>query len=80
MTKQWERITEDRYDELLGCLPPALWLAHGFLVGEPWDHDGEGKPRFQVCIQLDGAFYGSLRPMGVPEFRALTRDTIRAQV
>jgi hypothetical protein len=34
----WKEVDEARYDEMLGVLPPALWLAKGFLVGEPYDH------------------------------------------
>jgi len=33
-----KECTEERYNEMLGVLPPALWLAKGFLVGEPHDH------------------------------------------
>ena len=33
-----KECSEERYDELLGVLPPALWLANRFLVGEPYDH------------------------------------------
>jgi hypothetical protein len=25
-----KEITEERYDEMLGILPPALWLSYGF--------------------------------------------------
>jgi hypothetical protein len=32
-----EECSEARYDEMLGILPPALWLGKGFLVGEPHD-------------------------------------------
>ena len=34
----WQPCTEERYYEMLGVLPPALWLYYGFLVGEPFDH------------------------------------------
>jgi hypothetical protein len=33
-----KECSEERYDEMLGVLPPALWLSKGFLVGEPFDH------------------------------------------
>ena len=33
-----QECSEERYDEMLGVLPPALWLSKGFLVGEPFDH------------------------------------------
>jgi hypothetical protein len=28
----------ERYDFMLGVVPPRLWLAKGFVVGEPVDH------------------------------------------
>ena len=34
----FKECTEERWDEMLGVLPPALWIAKGFLVGEPFDH------------------------------------------
>jgi len=33
-----KECSAERYDEMLGILPPALWLANRFLVGEPADH------------------------------------------
>jgi hypothetical protein len=33
-----KECSAERYDEMLGVLPPALWLANRFLVGEPADH------------------------------------------
>ena len=29
-----KEVDEERYDGMLGMLPPALWLGKGFLVGE----------------------------------------------
>jgi hypothetical protein len=29
-----KEITEERYDDQLGVLPPTLWLHYGFLLGE----------------------------------------------
>ena len=33
-----KEIDSARYDQMLGALPPKLWLAFGFLVGEASDH------------------------------------------
>lgn len=30
--------TEERYDEMLGCLPPIAFDGRNFLVGEPMTH------------------------------------------
>ena len=29
----FKEVDEFRYDEMLGVLPPALWIGKGFLVG-----------------------------------------------
>lgn len=68
----WELITEERYNELLECLPPALWTGSGFLVGEPYDHHAiTGQPRFQACMKKWNEHFASSRPMTKAEFRAL---------
>jgi hypothetical protein len=33
-----KECSEERYDEMLSVLPPAIWLSYGFLVGEPSSH------------------------------------------
>jgi hypothetical protein len=33
-----KECSEERYDTMLGILPPHLWIGKGFLVGEPHDH------------------------------------------
>lgn len=68
----WELITEERYWEMLECLPPALWTGNGFLVGEPYDHHAiTGQPRYQACIQRGKDYLTSSRPMTKAEFRAI---------
>jgi hypothetical protein len=34
----WTEITEAEYTAALECLPPAVWLSYGFLLGEPETH------------------------------------------
>ena len=66
---QWESITEERYYDLLECLPPAYYGAQGFLVGEPWDHHAmTGRPRYQACRCRQGVYEASNRPMTILEF------------
>jgi hypothetical protein len=66
----WSETTEQVYDEMLGALPPALWLTNGFLVGEPNDHEADtGEPRFDGFKQKDGKFYAASRPMTRAEFK-----------
>ena len=67
---EWVPTTEDRFTEMLECLPPALGLRGGFLVGEPFDHDaGNGQPRFEGYRQRDELYEMSNRPMTRAEFR-----------
>ena len=67
---QWAEVTEEKYNEWLDVLPPALWLAGGFLVGEPWDHHPlTGYPRFAAYREQGGKFYTANRPMTRTEFK-----------
>lgn len=68
----WEPTTEDRYYEMLACVPPAAYAEHGFLVGEPWDHHaGNGQPRYQAFIRKGSDYLASNRPMTKAEFKAV---------
>lgn len=65
-----EEITEERYFELMECLPPAAMEHNKFLVGEPWDHCVKtGKPRFQMCVTSGGKHYASDRPVTKEEYK-----------
>lgn len=67
----WEETTAERFDDMLGCLPPAMMAGGGFLVGEPWDHHATtGEPRYQAFRQRGGRFEVADRPMTRAEFRA----------
>lgn len=68
---RWELTTEERYDNLLGALPPAARRGSAFLVGEASDHHaGTGQPRFQACCQRGDSFFAYSRPMSHAEFVA----------
>lgn len=80
---KWKEVDEARYDEMLGCLPPATMTGFGFLVGEPWDHHPtKGYPRFTPLIQLgtDGKFYEGTRPIGIKDFRNLDIRAVAEQI
>ena len=69
----WEPTTEERHDEMLGCLPPAAYGVNGFLVGEPWDHHAlTGRPRYQAFIHNGDQYLVSSRPMTKAEFKAIS--------
>lgn len=69
----WIRIDEERYDEALGCLPPAYHTHKGFLLGEPHDHrictvTGEIAPTFAAFRTCAGMFYEHA-PQTIAEFK-----------
>jgi hypothetical protein len=71
----WKQCSEADYDYGLCVLPPALWLSHGFLVGEPFDHrvctvTGYTAPTFAAFVRKDDKFYNGPN-MTVAEFRAI---------
>lgn len=76
----WELVTEEEFDEMLNCLPPATGGGgRGFLVGEPYDHHAKtGKPRYQAYIRTDSHFVKSSRPMTVMEFQTAINKTVTA--
>jgi len=71
----FKEVGEARYDEMLGVLPPALWIDKGFLVGEPFDHrrcnaTGRVAASFAAFICYRGKYYESEEAMTVAEFKA----------
>lgn len=67
----WAATTEEKYDEMLGALPPADTYKGGFLVGEPFDHCARtGRPRYEAYRKSGDAYWVSDRPMTVADFRA----------
>jgi hypothetical protein len=67
----WKEVSVDRYTEMLEILPPALYLLHGFLVGEPTRHNSDGAPMFMPFLELEGKFYEGSGSLTKAEFRAL---------
>ena len=69
-----QECSEERYDEMLGILPPALWLGKGFLVGEPFDHrrckvTHVVRASYAAFFQNKGKFFEGDN-MTIPEFKA----------
>lgn len=89
---QFKTTTQERYWEMLECLPPAAQTGAGFLVGEPYDHDAKGRERYfaffwqryddfeKAAHGLEEAFYEAAAPMTVAEFKAATLPMIRANL
>ncbi|MGH2619536.1 MAG: hypothetical protein ACRDHG_03045, partial [Anaerolineales bacterium] len=63
----WTEATQEHYYEMLEILPPAIMTGLGFLVGEPFDHNGAGQPR-----EIGGKFYEATEVLTVAEFRRIT--------
>jgi len=77
----FKEVDEARYDEMLGVLPPALWIDKGFLVGEPFDHrrckaTGRLTASFAAFIRHRGKYYESKEAMTAAEFRAFDPSTL----
>jgi len=75
-----QECSEERYDEMLGILPPALWLSKGFLVGEPFDHRSctatkVVRASYAAFFQHKGKFYEAGN-MTVPEFKAFDVESL----
>jgi hypothetical protein len=69
----WSPTTEARFNEMLGCLPPAAATPdyNAFLVGEPYDHDaGNGRPRFEAYRLRNDVYETASRPLTRAEFHA----------
>lgn len=74
----WKPIDQERFDDMLGVLPPAWQSADGFLLGEAWSCvrcyvTNEVRPGYRAFVETaDGRFFEATGPMTVPEFRALS--------
>lgn len=78
MNIEWERTTQERFDEMLGMLPPAVQTGKGFLVGEPMIHRtcrhlGRTEPAFTAFIELGGAYFKAKEPLTIAEFSQISR-------
>lgn len=66
---QWQETTQERFDEMLGVLPPASMSGGGFLVGEAMNHR-DGRPTFEAYLERDGQFFVSKDDVTFAEFKA----------
>lgn len=57
--KKGEIITmdEETYWHFLGCVPPVVQNSDGYVCGEPYSHNGEGKGIYLSAIERDGVYY-----------------------
>jgi hypothetical protein len=74
----WKEIGSDRYDEMLGAVPPLCFTSRGFLVGEPFSGrecrvTGRLMNTFMAFMAIGRKFYECREALTVPEFRAMSR-------
>lgn len=72
----WTPSTEEKFDEMLGVLPPAAMAKGAFLVGEPLRHKG-GRPAFEAHKHKDGVYSVSDDAVTFAEFKAEFPDAER---
>lgn len=82
MNITWNETTEERYDEMLCILPPAVMTGIGYLVGEPMDHDrcpitGYFGPRFSAFAKVNGKYYEAVEVISISGFKRLIPQDIR---
>lgn len=71
VTIKWISSTEEKYWDMLGCVPPASQAGLGFLVGEPYDRNNFGELTFRAFKeQPKGVFWTSEEPVTFKEFKA----------
>lgn len=75
----WEETTLERYDEMLGVLPPQRQYGSLFLVGECLCHLWDGSEVYTAFIEFKGKFY--TKPVPESAFDLVTfRKEIQAQL
>lgn len=83
-----EEVTAERYDEMLGVVPPIRMAYGGFLVGEANDHNGENNAaRYDLYITENGKYYyGGLATckefdtFTIPAWRIILTDEISKEI
>ncbi len=79
---RWQEVTEERFDDALGCLPPIAWIhGKGFLIGEASDHHPvHGFARYTAILQHRGKFYESMEPLGMYTWKNLDMRVVEAHL
>ena len=69
---QWVEITEDKYDDMLNCLPPVNWSQGSFFISEAYTNNIHS-----FYAKLNGKFYGCLARM-VKDKTAIMQNLVSA--
>lgn len=75
MTQFLREITEERYYDMLGAVPPAAMRNHAFLLGEAdsfkrCSETGKVAPSYRPFFEIDGKFFEA-NPVTIAEFGAI---------
>lgn len=68
LCKPFHEITEERYYELLECLPPARMQSDWFFVGEPYYRN-----LYALCFESDGRYFQRNVPYVFPMRKSTAR-------
>ena len=80
---EWKEISAERFDDMLGVLPPVAFGSGGFMVGEAWSHvlvEGREFAAYAGFKHIDAKFYECLAPLTVAQFKALTPADVLERV
>ncbi|TFU92317.1 hypothetical protein E4T81_12060 [Barnesiella sp. WM24] len=58
----FEEIDEERYYDVMDCLPPARMLHNAFFVGECYQYD-----LYPFCFKIGGRFFEGRRAISTPK-------------
>lgn len=77
----YHETTQERFDYMLGVLPPTAYYASGFLVGEPVSTracavTGCVAYTFRALFDIGGKFLQADEPMTVQEFMAIKEGEV----
>ena len=57
-----DKVDESITDYFIEVLPPITWNNEMIQMGEPYDHNSEGWPRYLTLVNLgDGWEYGGIK-------------------
>ena len=55
--KAGTEVTEGLYDYFIGCVPPAVMVGCGYLVGEASRHTRDNVPMYSGFLRIKGRFF-----------------------
>jgi hypothetical protein len=56
LTKEWQPVSEEQYQEMRDVLPPIRYSNNCFLVGEPMTHTDQGVI-YEAFVKIDDRHY-----------------------